>query len=296
MNVLDLLDELGIEYKRPGEHHHATNRFLAQIDCPWCDTIGHFHLGVNETFCSCWHCGSHSLYETLLEITGKPVSQLRDIEKQETKPQQHVGKLKLPQGIVDLMPAHRQYLLRRKFDPDEITKLWKVKGLAHNAGIKRKEKWQSLAWRLYIPIHYEGQVVSWTSRAIGTANSGFNRYSTALQSESKLPRTKLLYGLDFVRWTVVVCEGAIDVWALGPGAVATLGTGYSQEQAALLVQFPVRYILFDNEPEAQNRARQLCDYLSAFGGQTYNLCLTDAKDPASLPKREIKKLKEMIGL
>jgi len=90
-----------------------------------------------------------------------------------------------------------------------------------------------------------------------------------------------------------VVEGVFDAWRIGSGAVATFGSGYSMEQVEKIVKYPTRAICFDNEVEAQSRARKLVNDLSAFSGTTYNVIL-DKKDAAEESRKNIERLRKEI--
>jgi DNA primase len=134
--------------------------------------------------------------------------------------------------------------------------------------------------------------VSWTTRSISYSDR-VTRYVSAALDEEKIFHKELLYGEDFARHAVIVNEGILDAWRIGPGAVATFGSGYSQEQLERIAKYPTRAICFDNEPEAQKRARKLSNDLSALPGETYNVLL-DKKDAADESKENIKRLRQEI--
>jgi len=91
-----------------------------------------------------------------------------------------------------------------------------------------------------------------------------------------------------------VCEGAFDAWRIGPGAVATLGVGYSEAQVGRILRFPIRAICFDSEPQAQKRARKLRDELTGFKGETYVIELESAKDASEASEVEILQIRKEI--
>lgn len=289
MNIIELLTELGIPYKEQGQHEHTRPGWV-QTDCPHCNAHQHYRLGFNiaQGYCCCWACGPKRLWETLAELSGQSIRTiaplLKGLERLEAPKLQHTGRFVLPKGVGPMQPVHKNYLRSRGFDPKKIERLWRVQGLGFDGG--------RLKWRLFIPVYQHGEPVSWTTRAVGNVPK---RYVTAPAAESAVPRNKLLYGQDYARHAIVACEGPLDVWAIGPGAVASLGTAFSAEQVALLAKYPVRGVCFDSEPDAQRRARQLVDQLCAYPGETSNIVL-DAKDPAEATKHDIKLLRQTIGL
>ncbi len=288
MKFTEVLSQLNIPYKTEG-HHHCRPGWV-QIDCPWCgrDTQK-WHLGysLDGHFLNCWRCGPHRPIETLMEITGLPFYQckklLSGIEPTETKKEKPKGKLIIPKGVGKLGRPHLHYICKRGFVPSEIEELWKIKGI----GIAAK-----LAWRIFIPIIYHGETVSWTTRSISD-NPKVTRYISAPLKEESIPHKSLLYGEDYAQQTIIVTEGPFDVWRIGPGAVATLGVGYSHAQMLRMSHYPVRVICFDREKTAQIRAKKLCNNLSVFPGETYNIQLS-SKDAAGATAKEIKKIRGFL--
>jgi len=289
MKFTDILQQLNIPYKTEGQHHHCRPGWV-NLDCPFCGKDSHkWHLGysLESNYLHCWVCGFHTLVETLMEITGYPPSKcknlLKDIEPAKIKKEKPRGKLIIPKGVDKIRNAHRRYLEDRGFDPNLLQKIWKIQGI----GLASK-----LPWRIFIPIIYHGKTVSWTTRSISKSKK-VTRYISASAKEESIPHKSLLYGEDYVEKSIIITEGPFDVWRIGPGAVATLGVGYSLEQLIKMTKYPKRAICFDSEKEAQKRAKRLCDELSAFDGKTYNIQL-DGKDAASASPKEIKQLRKEI--
>lgn len=290
MKFKDILSEHNIP-TAPEGHHHARTGWI-QIDCPFCGKDSHkWHMGysINGNYLNCWRCGGHSVINTIIEITGLPFRHVKTILDYLEKPQfekvKPSGELIIPKGVEPLhyMPAHKQYLRSRGFDWEEITRLWQIQGIT----IASK-----LSWRIFIPIIYRSEMVSWTTRSI-SENEKITRYISAGENEESIPHHNLLYGEDFARHAIIVVEGCLDVWRIGPGAVGTFGSGYSSEQLERMLKYPTRAICFDNEKEAQKRARKLSDDLSAFPGDTYNIRLK-CKDPAEETETNIRQLRKDI--
>jgi len=193
------------------------------------------------------------------------------------------GRLALPVGRGPLLPGHRAYLATRGLDADKIVHLWGVEGLGQTARFR---------WRLFIPIHYHGEVVSWTTRSIRPDDK--LRYISAGAEEEAVSHKSVLYGADYARHAVIIHEGPIDVWATGPGAVATFGTAYTTVQLEAMSRFAVRVVCFDAEPMAQARARELADALSVYQGSTYNIQLETGKDVAEAHPDEVAELRKVF--
>lgn len=291
MNFEDLLKEKRIEFRRHGEHHHASHGWI-NIDCPYCSpNSGRFRMGWNlgGKYFSCWSCGKKYVGSTLQLIFNISLSESitlgKEIEAEKFKAREPVaGKLKLPPGLGPLESSHRGYLAHRGFSPNMLLNRWGIRGLNHLAG--------RYNWRIFIPIHVEGEIVSWTTRSI--AEKVKMRYISAPAEDEKFPASMLLYGEDYCRNTVIVCEGPLDVWKIGPGAVCTFGMDYSRAQLLKISRYPKRIICFDSSPDAQRKAMQLSYDLSVFPGETQNVQLR-AKDPGSAQWEEISQLRKMVN-
>ncbi len=289
MEFTEILDQYNVEYKTEG-HHHCRPGWI-QIDCPFCakDTYK-WHMGysLEGHYLHCWRCGPHRPIETLMEIIELPFGickkLLDDIIPVRIKKEKPKGKLVIPKGVVNLLPIHIRYLQSREFNPKHLKRIWRIQGIGLAA---------NLAWRIFIPIFYHGKRVSWTTRTVSN-NPNVTRYISASIIQESIPHKALLYGEDYCKKeAVIVQEGPTDVWRTGPGAVATLGTSYSNKQLLRMTKYKKRIICFDNIKEAQERAKVLCDDLSVFPGETLNIQL-NAKDAATASIKEIKLLRKEL--
>jgi hypothetical protein len=287
VNLREVLNELEIPFKEPGSHHHVTADFFG-VDCPYCSPdSGRYRMGFNfrHNYASCWVCGYKPLYEVLSLISGRDArlsTLLRGLSKGKSTVTRPQGRLVIPDGVGELLPAHRRYLKSRGIDSDELVRLWGIGGI----GVAPVEP--QLSWRIWVPIHYRGEVVSWTTRAIGDR---VKRYINASEEQEKIPAKSILYGIDHCRHAIVLVEGPFDCMRIGYGAAALMGLVYTKSQLALISRFPVRVICLDQEKQAQRIASRLCEDLACFEGQTHKVEL-DSKDPGSASEREIRQLRK----
>ncbi len=287
MNFEQILIDLNTPVA-PESHRHSRSGWV-QFDCPFCGkSTFKYHMGYNRAgrYVNCWRCGRHDLATTLLHLGCKSLSQAKTYVGQlpiERSLQRRLGggTLKLPK-YGKLEKAHKKYLKKRNFRPKELERLWGIGGIGISA---------RLGWRVFIPIYLGGQVVSYTTRSIADVKS---KYITATPEESIIHPKHVLYGEDYVRDTVVICEGPLDVWAFGPGAVATFGTGWSEQQMMRLTSYRRRIVLFDPEPEAQQRARKLISALEPYRGFTANALLDSDNDVADLSRKDRRLLREEL--
>jgi len=284
MELLKFLDDCGVDYKQAGDDRHISHGWVG-LSCPLCDPHKEkYHLGMHleHGFFNCWRCGPLARVEILRQLTGKPYAVCREAAQAPYRRQPltpRPGPLQLPSGLQALQRAHRGYLARRGIDPDQAARLWRLQATSELG---------SLPWRIVIPICQNGACVSWTARSI---TQDPQRYLSARADQEVVPAKSLLFGADYVRHAALCVEGPFDAMRIGPGAVATLGTAVSQTQLARLAAYPVRILCFDHEPQAQARARRLCDTLSLLPGKTINVQL-DAHDPGSASAREIQHLRK----
>lgn len=287
MTIQEVLRDGGVEFAQAGEHHHARHGWLAIRRCPFCSS-DNYHLGYNLTrgYFNCWKCRGHGVIRTLLQL-GVPYPVASSFFKgRELLPRELAKeriKLVEPPGRGDLLKHHLDYLRGRGFeDPALLARTWELEGIGRLGG--------RLAWRIYIPIVHRDHRVSWTTRAVGDVPES-QRYVSASPEEESRNHKEVLYGLDFVLHSTIVVEGPSDAWRIGPGAVATLGTGYSAAQVRLLSKVPYRYICFDRSRNAQRLAGELASELAPFPGETHVVEL-DAEDPGSASPKEVKMLRK----
>lgn len=289
MDFQQILTDYNVPFVTEG-HHHARDGWI-NIDCPFCGKGTHsYHLGYNIAFgyANCWRCGTHPLLNVLTELTSLPINDciklLKQIDTYKTKViEKPKGKFILPKNVTELKNSHIRYLQGRGYDYKELVRLWNIKGIGLSS---------QLAWRIFIPIIYHGKAVSWSTRSISDDKDIVRYISASLEQES-VRRTDLLYGEDYTRNTAIICEGYSDVWAIGPGAVATMGVEFSTSQLMRMVNFKKRYICFDNDSIGQKRAKRLYQILSLYEGKTHNIIL-DAKDAGESKKKEILILQKLL--
>lgn len=285
--IESLLQTHNVEYRT--RHRDVRAKFIGLV-CPFCGKPGEYYLGISTEYLgvNCWRCGSHKLRDVLKHcgVPSHAITQLYDshfagLGSDRTK-ERDTGAYKPPRVIplIDAPRVFRDYVQGRKLDPAELGESWGVQA------IMPPDKY---AWRLFIPITERGRSVSWTTRSIDA--QAYVRYLTAPPEREAKPGRELLYGADYCGHAIIVVEGPVDAWRIGPGAVATMGLTLSREQMSAIGKYPVRVIAFDNEPEAQKRAKKLYRRLSEYDGQTHRYVF-QSNDAGSASDREITKLRK----
>lgn len=295
------IERLCRDYKIPSiesGHHHCHDGWI-QLHCPQCaGGKGGWHLGYNleRGNFNCWRCGPikvtdaiagllhlsrrEDIYKVLKEYQKgeEPLAKKEKVDRR--------GPVPRPPGLAPLQAQHKKYLKRRGFDPDRIVDEWGALGTAHLSG-----EWN---WRVVCPIcEQEGQVVAYLGRSI--SDEAKPKYRMTRDEDVLVDPRSLLYGIHRVqRDAVVIVEGPTDVWRLGPGAVALLGIDWKKEQANRLRKFHRRYILFDPDDNAQQRADALANHLSLFEGET-EIVTGLSTDPGDLSDRKAQKVMLRLG-
>ena len=276
-------------------HHHCHQGWV-QTHCPFCaGGASGWHLGINleSGNAHCWRCGAVPISQVLRALVpDTPVGELFRTYALSLRPLvkktivTHTTELTYPNDVGPLHQAHSDYLIRRQFDPDQIAKEWNIKGVGPLGG-----EW---AWRLLIPIcNSKGIEISYTSRAI--TDERIPRYLTLGNEESLEKPRSVLYGEQYAQEKIIVVEGPADVWRLGQGAVATLGTSWTEEQAARIRKYKVRFIMFDNERPAQRLAQKLAAAVASAPGTT-EIITGLITDPGDLSVSEVVELRSELGL
>lgn len=296
-NAIEFLKDHNIEHWTKGKN--VTSGWV-NIQCPMCyDSSNHggFNL-TGKSYYNCWNCGHHfldTIISNLLECDIKKAKQIlkkysdeSEIEIIDNKKRiiDEKEKLELPYGSKELSDEHIKYLLNRNFDHDKIIDKWNIKGTTHLGDYK---------FRIIIPIYFNNKLVSYQGRDITGKQDA--RYKACKIKDELLHHKFILYGIDKIKnRKAVVVEGCTDVWRLGYGAVATFGTGWTNQQLNLLnKRADSIFILYDNEEEAKEKAEKLCWQLSSLGKEVEMILMFDG-DPATLTDHDAKYIMEdLIG-
>lgn len=280
----------GIPTAPRGDRHFRDG--WINVRCPWCGGDSYkFGIGEQRLGGYCWSCGKHSARDTLLKLNPRiHPDDLKRVWKGRKilpgKPFTPRGVLKTPE-TTPLTPKHAGYLRSRGFDPGAIQRLWGVESIAPGTRVGKLP----VGNRIYIPIGQFRQVVAWQARATFDTDL---RYISPPDEMTAIPIKETLYGMDHVSHTAIICEGVTDVWRVGPGAVCTYGTSYTDEQVALLGSIARRIVCFDNEPIAQRKADMLVDALGAYPGQTFAVQLESGPDPDTADESELDELRTFV--
>src|SRR5574344_394702 len=271
MNFVKLFNDYKVKYDV------RVNKGWINVTCPFCDDKT-FNGGFNNAgdYYHCWKCGGHNFKQALARTVNIPFNEVDTLIEQYAgrnsvlnalnKKQAKATKLTLPTDT--FTPVERRYLKERNFSPKLLHEKYKIVG----GGITGVWK-----YRIIIPLILNGEIVSWTARTI---------LSKKIQQENKIPRYKnlsiepsvyppkdLYYNMDNCKEDkVIITEGAFDVIRLSDrignndNVMCSWGTDITQAQISLLKgRFKKVFMLFDNEPLAQEKARKYGLQIASIG-------------------------------
>jgi len=291
-NALRYLRDHRIPYWTEGKNVSYGN---VNIRCPLCrDHSNHGSFFPDGSY-RCWLCGGHQVEDVVTALERIPYHEacrvVIDYDDgiawrppgglKKKAAQGLTGNLTWPPGTMPLQEPHKRYLAGRGFDPAYLETKYGLKGTGP-AG--------PYAWRVIAPIIYNGQMVSYQGRDItGQAEI---KYKACYPDLELISHKEILYNADNAGRIGIIVEGMYDVWRLGDGVVAAIGTTVTKAQARMAAtRFEKVFILFDSEPSAQKKAWKLAGEISVFGTETDVIGL-EKGDPADLSNEEAARLKK----
>lgn len=279
-------------------HKHCRPGWV-QTPCPFCTGNPGHHLGYNTNggFFTCWRCGFHSNLEVVKHSAEVDWTEARvilneynnhyiDNKGHKPKKNKRITHVKLPQLTGPLKKQHKTYLRKRGYDPDKLANEWELLGTGPVGPYKH---------RIIAPITFNGTLVSYQGRDY-TGKSSL-RYKACKQENELIDHKNILYGIDKVKGLkCVLVEGITDVWRLGPGAIATFGIKYKPSQFQLIWErFNTVYIMFDDDPQAQEQAEILAYELTIMFDINVEICLISG-DPGDLSQKKADRyMRELLG-
>lgn len=299
MNFVKLFTDYKIDFNT------RINRGWTNIACPFCDDKT-FNGGFNNAgnYFHCWKCGGHDFKQALARAANIPFNEVDILIEQYAgrnsllnklnKKQAKAIQLTLPTNT--FTPAERKYLKQRNFSPKLLHEKYKIVG----GGITGAWK-----YRIIIPLILDGKIVSWTGRSILSKQKinelKIPRYKNLSIEQSVIDSKSILYNLDnCMSKTAVLTEGAFDVMRLGDGFFCSFGTELTQAQIIEIKnRFSKVFIMFDNEVEAQTKARKFGLQIASMG---VDVEIVDAygdfnkNDGGELTESEVQIIRKELGL
>lgn len=316
-DIVQFLEDHDIQYWTSGRNVRKNN---VNITCPFCgdhDYSGNNHLGIDlktKTF-NCWICSAGknkviiSLIMRLLNCSYGKANQLikkynneilsrlssenreyKDISPDKNyEPNQCLTpSFKFLRDLSGEFPKlHVEYLKNRNFDPDFLIPKFKLRA-TNNIG--------NFKFRIVAPIILDNQIISFLTRDV--TNKASIPYLPLPDNQSIIPYKNSIYNIDNCKsGSILIVEGITDCWRFGDNCGATMSYNFTNQQINLLVKKRIKncFIMFDAEPEAQQKAKDLQIKLLPFMDHVERLEL-DKGDPAELPQSEADALKKELKL
>jgi hypothetical protein len=291
-DIVSFCHDYGIDYALKGKN---IGKGWIGLQCPYhLDNDYHLGFNVDGAYFYCWKCGGHKLVDAIKEMTRCSTHEALMIQERYGDRNTFLNKLNRTVAKLEsiqmpgepLTKPYRIYLHNRNFYPDEIEAKYRIKA----GGIVGEWK-----YRIMIPVYNKGVLITYQGRDI-TGNSDL-RYKTLSLEKSLDDPKKYLYNLDNAKGKeVIVCEGVTDVWRIGDGSVATLGTSTTEEQVRKLSKYRKIYILFDPEENAQKRAKKLGERIAAMGSEVEIIDTGLDHDPGDMTEAEVSVLRKELGI
>lgn len=275
MDIERLLSDYHIPYVTEG-HKHSTQGWV-NIHCPFCAGSQDFHLGISNDHGGghCWRCGGHSSLFILSKVLNLPPSKVKAIlQRYQTnitarrvqEAQVTIHPFKYPKPFSKLSAPYKKYLESRGFDADYLEQEW---GLLQTGPVSYLDG-IPYGHRIIIPIEWDEDVVSFQARDITDRST--LKYLACPKRREKVHLKNILYGKQQA-WdsldSIIIVEGVTDVWRLGRCSAAVFGIEFKMEQVLALRKYDAKFfILFDDEPQAQIKAREFAIKLKALGKRT----------------------------
>jgi len=291
-DVISFLEEHDIEFHTSGKN---VTRGWVEVNCPYCGDPS-FHLGINLNtgLHHCWRCGEkgspEKLIKRFLNISFKQAKQIVEEFGTTTSPTSqpviNANEIIFPKGMYtgkSLPYAHKEYLVKRRFDPDHIIDKHQIGGCLHIGG--------EFAHRIIIPIIMDGQVTSYTGRDISGLQK--TKYKHLTNEKSIVSVKDSIYNIDSVTNKCIIVEGVFDAWRIGDGCIALFGVEYTSRQLNTLFakNLEEAFVLFDSD--AITKANKLGNVLSTFIPKVTILELSEG-DPSDMNEKETKEIRELL--
>lgn len=269
------------------------------IKCLWCgDQSNHLGINLHSKIMKCWkckvtgpatrivqkleHCSSDEAEDIAERFFEYYIQEKKDEWKCSIKPEEVIPKY----ASENPLQIHVDYLKHRNFDPFEIKRKYKILFTDHHAE-------RNMKWRILIPIIMDRQIIGWTARDV-TGKAELRYKSSDLDKYLVNPDT-ILYNFDTVYHTAFIVEGPTDVWRLGEGSCAPLGTEFNNYHVNAFIMRGIQraFLIFDPEPEAQKLAHKMAAMLEVVIPQVEIITL-EKGDPGDLSPKEALQLKEEL--
>ena len=261
--------------------------------CPYCGRELKFGINLSQNRCHCFRCEVHPspidlvMYLEHVDTFAEVVKILENetysgyvfkeekVEIASSKPiYLPEGFYLLNQGNNRIANAARNYVRKRGFDPDTLSK-W-------GWGYGTKGKYFGY---LIIPFHEHGRLVYFNARLFLGNGPRYNNPDT---TESGIGKSYILYNRDAlsIYKSVFLAEGAINAATMGERGIASGGKQISRYQINLILRSPVERVIILFDPDAKEKAIDIALQLVNYK-KVKVVFLPDGKDCNDLGREEV---------
>ena len=298
MDIERLYRDFSVDYASEGHRH--TRPGWINAACPFCTGNPGYHLGfdLDGNYFYCWRCGWHPVIQTISKLINISEPEVRKLIKlyglivPKSKPSEEVTvRMKahrMPSGTGPMGSNHRQYLIRRGFDPTELERTWNLVGTGPLSRLDHLD----FKHRILIPIVWNQKEVSFTSRDITDKHP--LRYITCPKDRELIHHKDIIYGKQ-ERWKDIgICvEGPTDVWRMGVYSFCTFGIKYTPTQLRLIAKtFRRVAVLYDDDPQAIVQANKMVADLRFRGVDAWRESIVG--DPGGMKQEDANYLVKQI--
>lgn len=286
--------------------HRGKNGLEFRICCPMCikrkgkvDRKFKLHVNPQRGF-NCYRCDFRGknisfLLGTKVNLSAEDMKPAPPRKLEEKTPYDTLEPL-------EYMPDSNcaiQYLLNRGFDPWVVSRMLKLQYVRKSRPLSRPEDglFFNATNTIMFPVHHQGMLVGWQYRLLydpgklsdeQCAGLGFPVYEGKIIRPPKyftgggLPKSRVLYNGDQAALysLAVAVEGGLDVAGVGPNSVGLYGKSLSDDQLALLEQWPIVAVMLDPEASEESEATFRRLSLSRIN-PTIRVVPPNNKDPGS---------------
>lgn len=303
MDIIQLYRDFNVPFATEG-HKHCREGWV-NTTCPFCTGNPGLHLGYHLTddYYVCWRCGWKSTYKTLAVLLHVTDQEAKEIARKYGGKSRRVvssnsiirhKRFRLPPSTASMNNQHRKYLIKRKFDPDTIERIWNVQGTGPISIMDNI----SYSHRLVIPIYWENRkndnsIVSFQTRDI--TNKHILRYIACPEQREIVKHKHIFYQAIPTKEidTCICVEGVTDAWRFGYGAIAVFGIKYTKFQVReISKRFKRVFVMFDEDPQAVIQARKLASELTFRGVDAEPITIKG--DPGDMSQDEANTLKKRL--
>lgn len=302
IDLIALLNLYDISYSTSGKN--IGSGYFGIETCPFCEAPGnHFGVRYDSNVGTCFVCGeTASAPRIVKEITNEPwnkvyelLNEFSDGDRYVPTPPSPGDEVLLPDGVDNNLLSNKssEYLLDRKFSPEEIQKKYKIQSTGANCYLEMGDNKWDFSYRIITPIIMERRLVAYSGRTFIDHDI---KYMNSPTEACIIPPASCLYNIDTVKDKAIFVEGVTDVWRMGRESVGMMGIKFTSQQIAYIGSKNLKeaYIMFDKG--AEDQARKLAVALSSVVNKVNVIFLEGKGDPGDLRDENALRIKyDLLG-